>query len=451
MCNALMKIIIAGAGEVGYHLARLLTKESHSIVLIDTRAKILARAESELDLMTVHGNAYSISILDKASIASTDLLIAVTSSETTNLTIATLGKQLGAKKTVARVNNSEFLKLRDRLDLNKMGIDVIISPEELASKEIIRLLRRSSFSNAFDFEFGMLTLLGVYLTKESKLLGKSIDTCQKYNEANNYKTIAIERDGNPVIPSAGYVYQEGDHVFFMCLPEGIDIIREVCGKTKLDVKNVMIMGGGNVGFSTAKKLSRRKSVKLIESDSERCHELADLLPETLIINDDGHDVHLLEDENISEMDAFISVTGNSETNIMSCLVAKNHGVKKTIAMVENMDYINLSQTIGIDTLINKKLIAANNIFRHVRQANIVNIAGIHGLDAEVIEVSVQEGSKATESTIGELQLPEDVMVGGIIRNKKAWIADPDFQIESKDKVVVFALPDAIKKTLAFFS
>ena len=446
-----MKIIIAGAGEVGYHLARLLTKESHSIILIDTRAKILSRAESELDLMTVHGNAYSISILDKASVNNADLLIAVTSSETTNLTIATLGKQLGAKKTVARVNSSEFLKLKDRLDLGKMGIDVIISPEALASKEIIRLLRRSSFSNAFDFEFGKLTLLGVYLTKESKLLGKSIDTCQEYNEYDNYKTIAIERDGNPVIPSADYIYQEGDHVFFMCLPEGVEIIREICGKAKLDVKNVMIMGGGNVGYNTAKKLSRRKSVKLIEADSERCQMLADNLSETLIINDDGHDVHLLEDENISEMDAFIAVTGNSETNIMSCLVAKNHGVKKTIAMVENMDYINLSQTIGIDTLINKKLIAANNIFRYVRQANIVNIAGIHGLDAEVIEVSVQEGSEATKAIIGELHLPKDVMIGGIIRKNSAWIADPDFQILPNDKVVVFALPDAIKKTLAIFS
>ncbi|PCJ67325.1 MAG: Trk system potassium transporter TrkA [Bacteroidetes bacterium] len=445
-----MKIIIAGAGEVGYHLARLLTKESHSIVLIDTRAKILARAESEMDLMTLHGNAYSISILDKANISSIDLLIAVTSSETTNLTIATLGKQLGAKKTVARVHNSEFLKLKDRLDLGKIGIDVIISPEELASKEIIRLLRRSSFTNAFDFEFGKLTLLGVYLTKESKLLGKSLDNCQQYNNENYYKTIAIERDGNPIIPSGEYVYQEGDHVFFMCLPQGIDMIREVCGKAKLEVKNVMIMGGGNVGYSTAKKLSRKKNVKLIESDTERCQELADILPETLVINDDGHDVHLLEDENISEMDAFIAVTGNSETNIMSCLVAKNHGVKKTIAMVENMDYINLSQTIGIDTLINKKLIAANNIFKHVRQANIVNIAGIHGLDAEVIEVNVQENSKATKDIIMNLDLPKDVMVAGIIRKNMAWIAHEEFQIEARDKVVVFAMPDAIKKTLAIF-
>ncbi|MEJ6787841.1 MAG: Trk system potassium transporter TrkA, partial [Bacteroidota bacterium] len=410
-----MNIIIAGGGEVGYYLAKLLTKESHSIVLIDNRAKVLNRADSEMDLLTIHGNAYSISILDKAGISDCDLLIAVTSSETTNLTIATLGKQLGAKKTIARVNNSEFLKLKDRLDLGKIGIDVIISPEDLASKEIVRLLRRSSFSNAFDFEFGKLTLLGAYLTLDSVLLGRKFECLDTYNKKNNFTAIAIERDGDATIPNGDYVVQEGDHIFFLCKPAGIEEIREICGKAKLEVKNVMIMGGGNVGYNTAKKISRRKNVKLIESNEDRCLELADLLADTLIINDDGHDVHLLEDENISEMDAFIAVTGNSETNIMSCLVAKNHGVTKTIAMVENMDYINLSQTIGIDTLINKKLIAANNIFRYVRQANIINIAGIHGLDAEVIEIQVQAGSSAANKVVKDMKLPEGAVLGGIIR------------------------------------
>jgi trk system potassium uptake protein TrkA len=446
-----MKIIIAGAGEVGYHLAKLLRKESHSIVLIDTRASILSRADTELDLLTIHGNAYSISILDKAGVSDTDLLIAVTSSETANLTIATLGKQLGAKKTISRVNSPEFHKLKDRLDLDRLGIDVVISPEELASKEIIRLLRLSSFSNAFDFEFGKLTLLGVYLEEGSGIIDKRVSEFKSFELKNQYKIIALERNGIPIIPNQDFVYLKNDHVFFLCLPAGIEQIRELCGKQKLEVKNVMILGGGNIGHNSAKKLSRKKHVKLIESDPERCQELADTLPDTLVINDDGHNVHLLEDENIAEMDAFIAVTGNSETNIMSCLVAKNHGVKKTIAMVENIDYINLSQTIGIDTLINKKLIAANNIFRYVRRADIINIAGIHGIDAEAIEIQVNENSKATQKTIGELKLPNDAVIGGIIRNDEGVIAYPAFQIEANDKVVIFALPNSIKKTLAYFN
>lgn len=446
-----MKVIIAGAGEVGYHLAKLLTKESHSIVLIDTNAKVLQRADTEMDLMTIQGNAYSLSILDQADISNTDLIIAVTSSETTNLTIATLGKQLGAKKTIARVNSSEFVKLKDRLDLKGLGIDVIISPEDLASKEIIRLLRRSSFSNAFDFEFGKLTLLGVYLNERSKILNKSIKECSHYNESGDFITIAIDRDGVPIIPRGDFKFKDHDHVFFLCKPHGIDQIRDLCGNKKFEVKNVMLLGGGNVGYNTAKKLNRRKNVKLIESDPVRCEELADLLPETLIINDDGHDVHLLEDENISQMDAFIAVTGNSETNIMSCLVAKNHGVKKTIAMVENIDYINLSQTIGIDTLINKKLIAANNIFRYVRQADIMSIAGIHGLDAEVMEINVKADAKVTQVPIQELDFPKNAIIGGIIRDGNAWIADGNFQINAKDKVVVFALPEGIQKVLEYFS
>ena len=446
-----MKIIIAGAGEVGYHLAKLLRKESHNVVLIDTRASILTRADSELDLLTIHGNAYSISILDKAGVSDTDLLIAVTSSETANLTIATIGKQLGAKKTISRVNSSEFHKLKDRLDLDKLGIDVVISPEELASKEIIRLLKRSAFSNAFDFEFGKLTLLGVYLEEGSSIIEKRVSDFMSFDLKNQYKVIALERNGIPIIPDQDFVYLKNDHVFFLCLPSGIEQIRELCGKRKLDVNNVMILGGGNIGYNSAKKLSRKKHVKLIESDSERCQELADKLPDTLVINDDGHNVHQLEDENISEMDAFIAVTGNSETNIMSCLVAKNHGVKKTIAMVENIDYINLSQTIGIDTLINKKLIAANNIFRYVRRADILNIAGIHGIDAEAIEIQVNQNSKVTQKTIGELKLPNDAVIGGIIRNDEGIIAYPAFQIDANDKVVIFALPDSIKKTLAHFN
>lgn len=444
-----MKIVIAGAGEVGYHLAKLLTKESHSIVLIDTNPKILKRAESEMDLLAVVGSGYSITILDQIGMDDTDLLIAVTSSETVNLTVATLGKQLGASRTIARVHSTELVKLKDRLNLKDMGIDVIISPEELASKEIFRLLRRSSFTDAFDFEFGKLTLLGTYLQENSSLVGTSVSDLIRVS-GKKFTTIAIQRGSSCIIPSNETTFKHNDHVFFLCLPEGIDDIRNLSGSKRYEIKNVMIMGGGNVGYNTARKLSRRKNVKLIESDSDRCIDLADRLKDVLVINDDGHDVNLLEDENIEKMDAFIAVTGNSETNIMSCLVAKNHGVKKTIAMVENMDYINLSQTIGIDTLINKKLIAANNIFRYVRQAHVVNIAGIHGVEAEILELQVVEGSKVTQVPINSLDFPEDSIIGGFIRNGQAWIADGDYQINEGDKVVVFALPSAIKKTLEFF-
>lgn len=445
-----MKIVIAGAGEVGYHLAKLLTKESHSIILIDTNAKILKRAETEMDLLAINGSGYSIAILDQIGMDDTDLLIAVTSSETVNLTIATLGKQLGANRTIARVNSTELVKLKDRLNLKDMGIDVIISPEDLASKEIFRLLRRSSFTDAFDFEFGKLTLLGTYLQEKSQLIGKTVQQLCDSDTHQCYITIAIHRNNQTIIPKSDMLFEVNDHVFFLCLPDGVDEIRNLSGSKRYDIKNVMIMGGGNVGYNTAKKLSRRKNVKIIESDSERCLVLADKLKNVLVINDDGHDVNLLEEENIEKMDAFIAVTGNSETNIMSCLVAKNHGVKKTIAMVENMDYINLSQTIGIDTLINKKLIAANNIFRYVRSAHVVNIAGIHGVDAEVLEIQVVPNSKVTEVPIQDLDFPENSIIGGFIRNDKAYIAEGNYQINEGDKVVVFALPTAIKKTLEFF-
>ena len=445
-----VKIIIAGAGEVGYHLARLLSKESQDIVLIDNNRRVLERAQNELDAFVLKGNATSIKTLEEADISEADLLIAVTSSESTNISVATIGKQLGAKKTIARVNNPEFLATGEKVDFQKMGIDVLISPEELAAKEISRLIRRSAFTDAFEFEFGKLLLLGVNLENEAPILGKDLLEVGLQGEGRDFITIAIQRNNETIIPTEGMKFELGDHAYFVACPAGVDGVLSLAGKQSLHIKNVMIMGGGKVGMNTAHKIKKRRKVKLIETNPEKCFQIADEMPEILVINDDGHNVKLLEEENIDEMDAFIAVTGNSETNIMSCLVAKSHGVKKTIALVENIDYINLSQTIGIDTLINKKLIAANNIFRHVRQGVIINIAGLHGVEGEILEFVVHKGSKIAKKPLKDISFPKDAIIGGIVRHRAGTIVTGEEQLISGDRVVVFTKYSGIRELEKFF-
>lgn len=448
-----MKIIIAGAGEVGFHLAKLLSYESQEITLIDSRKDSLIYADTHLDIKVVKGDATSIAILNDCRIKSADLFIAVTSSETTNITASVLAKQLGAKKTIARISNTEFIDFKDEVGFTKFGIDELISPESLAAAEIELLLNQSVFSDTYEFEDGALTMLGLNLTEEAKIINLSVKDAAQLIPEVHFVPIAIQRYGShlTIIPRGDTILKEGDHVVFMTSKGGDEEICKLTGKVKTDIKNVMILGGGKIGSKTARDLTDNKfNIKLFEMDRDKAFELADELPNTLVINSDGRNVELLDEENIAEMDAFISVTGNSETNIMSCLVAKSRGVKKTIALVENMDYFELSQSIGIDTLINKKLLAANSIFRYIRKGEVVAMTRLNSMDAELLEFVVNEKSKVAGKLIKDLDFPRTAIIGGVIRNDEGIIALGDFKIEAGDRVVVCCLPKSIRKVERFF-
>lgn len=446
-----MRVIIAGVGNVGFHLAKLLSQEGQDIVLIDQAADKLKMAANQVDAATIKGTATSYSVLEEAGVSEADLLIAVTSSEEINITTAIIAKHLGAKRTIARISNTEFLYKKDKLNLKHLGIDDIISPESLAAREIKRLLKEVAVTDSFDFEKGLLQLIGINIEAKSPLIGKSMIEVAKINPDQSFMTVAILRENETIIPYGDTKFQEGDHVYFVTQPECVEKLLFLSGKKKEGVKSLMILGGSRVGFHAAKILSSKYNVKLIEKDSQKCFELADQLPDAMVINGDGRNVELLEEESINEMDAFIAVTGDSETNIISCLVAKKMGVKKTIAMVENMDYIHLSQSIGVDTMINKKLIAANFIFRHVRQGEIVSITSIHGVDAEILEFEVQENSKITEHQLRNLQFPKSAIIGGVIRDGKGLTTPGNFRFQAKDRVVVLSKPECIKKVESYFS
>ncbi len=445
-----MRVIIAGVGNVGFHLAKLLSQEGQDIVLIDKVADKLKQASNSVDAATIKGTSTSYSVLEEAGVADADLLIAVTSSEEANIATAIIAKHLGAKRTIARISNTEFLYQKDKLNLKHLGIDDVISPESLAAREIKRLLKEVAVTDSFEFEKGLLQLIGVNIDSKSPLKGKSMLEVAKINPDQSFMTVAILRDNETIIPYGDTCFEENDHAYFIAQPDGVEKLLFLTGKKKEGVKNVMILGGSGVGFHAAKLLSARYNVKIIERNAQKCFELADQLPDAMVINGDGRNVELLEEESINEMDAFVAVTGDSETNIISCLVAKKMGVKKTIAMVENMDYIHLSQSIGVDTMINKKLIAANFIFRHIRQGEIVSIASIHGVDAEILEFEVQETSKITRQELRNLDFPKAAIIGGVIRDGKGLTTPGNFKFEPKDRVVVLSKLECIKKVEEYF-
>ncbi|WP_142785381.1 Trk system potassium transporter TrkA [Changchengzhania lutea] len=442
-----MKIIIAGAGEVGFHLAKLLSYESQEITLIDTNKESLVYADTHLDIKVIKGDATSIAILKEARVESSELFIAVTASETTNITICVLAKQLGSKKTIARISNTEFIHHKDEVGFTKFGIDELISPESLAAAEIELSLKQSSFNETYEFEDGALTMVGLTLSRAASFVGKTVKQAAQIFPELHFVPIAIQRFGTQftIIPRGDTKFKRGDNVVFITSEGGGDELCKLTGKSNREIKNVMILGGSQIGYKTARDLCEKKfNVKLLEENREKAFDIADDLPNVLVIHSDGRNVDLLEEENISDMDAFIAVTGNSETNIMSCLVAKSKGVKKTIALVENMDYFELSHSVGIETLINKKLLAANNIFRYIRKGEVVAMTKLSNMNAELLEFEVKATSAICNKFIKDLDFPRSAIIGGVIRAGVGIIALGSFQVREGDRVVVCSSLQSIK-------
>ena len=445
-----MKIIIAGAGDLGSHLAKLLSSESHDIYLLDLSEERLNTISSQIDVFTIAGDAKSVEIMEQKLISSCDLLIAVTSSEETNMLICILGKKLGAKRTIARINDVNIIKENKEHFYNELGIDTLISPTYLASLEIQRLVNQSAFTDDIEFDNGKLTVFGISLSENSNLINKTVRESADLNPNLSFKPLALHRDDLTLIVNGETVLKENDIVYFISLKDSIPNIIKLCGKNNFKIKDVMIIGGSRIGINTAELLENDFRVTLVEKDKVTCQQMANTLKETLIINIDGHDVKMLEEEGLTEIDALISVTADSEMNIMTSLVGKSHGIKKTIARIENFDYINLSQSIGIDTLINKKIIAADNIFKFVRKGNVSLVANLHGTDAEIIEFVVKDGSKITKSPINKLNFPNSSKIAGVIRNGIPIIPFGDFHLKENDKTIVFSLSESIQKIEKFF-
>ena len=448
-----MNIIIAGDGEVGFHLAEALVNSNHNITIVDPHEELLEMIEAHADLMTIVGESNSVGILKQAQVNKADLVISVLHNESINILTAILSKKLGAKQVIARVNTLESLSPENKKIYEELGIDILVSPEDIAGHEVIDLLNNPTATEIYDLSNGKLSIYLIRIENQAPVVGKTLDEVASSFDYKHldFRAVAIHRGKDTFLPTGKTVFHADDLVYVISKPESLSTMLSLSGKEDIEVNNIIIVGGGRVGRVIAKRLEKDVNIKLIEMDRDRCMFLTELLDDTLIINGDARDITLLEDEGIENADAFISVSNNTETNILTCLHAKKYGVKKTIALVENLDYIDISQNIGIDTILNKKLIAASYIVKHSMGDEVASLKIVSGINAEILEIEAKPGSPITKGFIKDIKLPEGVIVGGILRGEESYIAVGDFQIEPGDNVVVFALPGTTSKIEKLFN
>ena len=446
-----MRIVISGVGEVGTHLAKMLSGASHDITVIDDDPKRIEVVAGMADVVTIEGDCTTFAVLKKASVRKADLFIAVRPEESINIISAVLAKQLGARKAIARIDNNEYLEPNNKEMFINMGIDYLFYPEKVAAREVINLLGHTSTTEYVDFSGGKLSLVVFKLDSSSPLIGRTLIEVTADREALPYRTVAISRDGDTIIPRGSDQFQEGDTVYVIANQNDVKSLMVFSGKPNIEVNNIMILGGSRIGVRIATELQDEANVKLVEYNPDKAYKLTETLEKTLIISDDGRNIDSMIEEGLSNMDAFVAVTGRSETNILAAMVAKRLGVKKVIAEVENLNFINLAESMGIDTIINKKLITASNIFRFTMNTDVQAIKCLTGCDAEVLEFIAKPNSPATKGQIRELDFPHDAVIGGIVRGDRSYIATGSMEINAFDRVVVFALPSAIARIGRFFS
>jgi len=446
-----MKIVIAGAGEMGSHLARMLSGNGHDITVVDSDPKLLSEVASLADVITVEGDSTVFAVLRRASVRKCDLFIAVNHEENVNIVAAMLAKQLGAKKSIARIDNNEYLEPNNKEMFIEMGIDYLFYPEKVAAREVINLLGHTSTTEYVDFSGGKLSLVVFRLDPSSPLVGGRPVPDDGEPTAPSYRTVAVSRGGHTLIPRPDERFMQGDTLYIIARQDAVREVMEFSGHTNIDVRNMMILGGSRIGIRIAAELQNEVNIKLVDYNAEKAYRLAETLEKTLIIHEDGRNTEAMLEEGLANMDAFVAVTGRSETNILTAMLAKRMGVKKVIAEVENLNYINLAESIGIDTIVNKKLITASNIFRFTMSTDVQAIKCLTGSDAEVLEFIVKPNSPATKSRIGEMGLPDDATIGGIVRGDKVFIATDQMTINPYDRVVVFAMPESVGKVGRFFN
>ncbi|MBO5703137.1 MAG: Trk system potassium transporter TrkA [Bacteroidaceae bacterium] len=451
-----MNIIIAGAGAVGTHLARLLAREQHKITILDESPKKLEGLNANMYIMTLVASPTSINDLRNADAGKADLFIGVTPDEARNLTSCMLASRLGAKKTVARVDNSEYVTTEFCQFFKGVGINSLVYPEMLAGLEISHDLNRSWVRQWWEFQNGQLIILGVKIRDNSQIANLQLkDFCRP---ATPYIIVALKHGNETIIPRGNTTITPGDIVYFMTMPEHIEFIKEVAGKVGYkEVKNVMLLGGSSTAIHTIKNLPKHVNIKVFETDPVRVEELADMFIDDIdngrltLLQADGRDIGLLQDENIAHTQAFVATTENAETNILACLAAKRMGVQKTVAMVENSDYISMAESLEIGTIINKKTFAASHIYQMLLKADVESLKSLTIANADVAEIKVHKGSKVTKHLVRDLHLPPNTTLGGFVRNGKCELINGNTQLQEGDKVVAFCIEDGIHKLEKFFS
>lgn len=443
-----MRIVIAGAGEVGSHLAKLLSKENQDITLIDDDESRLSSLDM-YNLLTYEGDFTSFSTLRGAHVSSADLFIAVTSDEAVNITACAMAKSLGANVTVARIDNYEYLKPENRQFFDVVGVDHLIYPEYLAAQEVKTALEHTWVRSWFEMFGGELIVVGVKLRESAKIVGKQLKDLFSFSSMLHVS--AIKRNNETIIPRGDDKILPGDIAYIATKRDYADQLQQLCGKALIDVKSVFIMGGSRIATQLVMTVGDKYKVKIVESDLNLCHKLAEQLPGCVIVHGDGRDFDLLQEEGISDHDVFVALTESSEANILACLAAKQYGLRKTIADVETLQFIPEAEGLNIGTILNKKLLTSSSIFQLLLDSDSSTAKCLALADAEVAELVAKEGSRITRAAVKDLRLSRDMTIAGLVRDGQGQLVQGSTRIEAGDHVLVFCLSGAIHKIEKLFN
>jgi len=445
-----VKIVIIGAGQIGSNLVKRLSQENHEVILIDIDPQKVKKTQENLDIMAIHGSGSSINVLDKAGIKGADMLVAVTDKDEINIVSCMIAGRFNVATKIARIKDAEFSTSGEILTGRDLGIDMMINPELLTATRIAALIRQANATDLIGFFDGRIQILGLHIDEQFNFLGQPLkDVTQHFGELN-FRTIAVRRRQQTLIPTGDNCLLSGDQVFVMAETEDIPRLIDIAGLKPLHIENVMILGGGHIGVESARLLEKDFNVKIIESSQEKSAEIAKGLNNALVICGDGTEIDLLAQEGIVEMDAFVAVTGKDETNIISTLMAKHLKIPRTIALVNNTDYIPITPSIGLETTVSKQMITVNAILKYIRRGEIISIDTLQGIDAEAIELVPKKGAKITKKPLKDIHFPKGAIVGAVLHEETVFVPVGDSRIQAGDKTVVFALPEAIHKVEALF-
>ena len=448
-----MKIIIEGAGQVGSHLAKMLSQEGSEITVIDNDPERIRTLMTTADVATIQGPPSKVELLTEAGCANADLFIAVnpTMNQSVNIVSALLAKKLGTKRVIARIDDESYLAPENKLLFKDMGLDMMFFPEKSASEEILDMLRHSAATDSMDFARGKLQLAVFKLDDDSPLLDMNVKefahAMKEKGAENEFRIVAIARSGHTIIPSFDTSFKAYDYLYIITVRDGMPALIKFLGKDKIDVRRVMILGGSEIGQMVATRLAAQKldDIKIIDINTAKCRKLSETLPdEVSVVNGDVRNTDFLQEEDIRDYQAVLAVTGHDETNILTCVVAKKLGVPRVIAQVENLEYVRLAEEMGVDSVVNKKLVTASRIYKFTLSDKVRSVRYMSGTDAEVLEYTAAPGSKITKDILKDVEFPSNAIIGGVIRGGETFIAVGHTRIEPYDRVAVFALPDAVK-------
>ncbi len=447
-----MRVVVIGAGEVGFDVARILSQEQHDVTLVDVEAGALSSAATRLDVMTLQGSGTSAEVLEEAGIDRADMLVAVTSIDEVNIIACMMADRFDVETTIARVRSDELTRTRSVLKSTDFGIDMVIHPEESAAAEVTRLIRRASATDVLTFADERLNLVGMRLDEHAPALGQTLREVAGEHSEFPFRIMAVGRGVRTLLPRGDERLQKNDQVFVLTRPKHLPHVARMMGKHEVRMQHVMVLGGTQVGAKIALQLSEEtsRSVKLVEPDRERAEELAEDLHDVLVLHGDPTDIDLLATEGLGEMDAFVAVTEDQESNLVTCLMAKHLGVRKTVALLSKAAYIPISQAIGLDAAVSKKLAVSREILRFLRGKHVKSVATVHGLDAEILEIEATPRSRAVRKPLKELKLPEGILIGAVQHNSAVEVATGETQIRPGDRAIVFVLPGKVSEAEKLF-